>query len=75
MNYGDGSVTLILESRAHAAARGARSHGAVLGQATTRSGLNSAVAIDTGGTGLAEAARRALATTPRWDASRTSTGR
>ncbi|MFJ9319788.1 beta-ketoacyl synthase N-terminal-like domain-containing protein [Streptomyces globisporus] len=60
MNYGDGSVTLILESRAHAAARGARSHGAVLGQATTRSGLNSAVAIDTGGTGLAEAARRAL---------------
>ncbi|MGW4219825.1 beta-ketoacyl-[acyl-carrier-protein] synthase family protein [Streptomyces bacillaris] len=60
MNYGDGSVTLVLESRAHATARGARAHGAVLGQATTRGGLNSAVAIDTGGTGLAEAARRAL---------------
>ncbi|MFI9214545.1 beta-ketoacyl synthase N-terminal-like domain-containing protein [Streptomyces werraensis] len=60
MNYGDGSVTLILESREHAAARGARTHGAVLGQATTRSGLNSAVAIDTGGTALAEAARRTL---------------
>ncbi|MFF2650233.1 beta-ketoacyl-[acyl-carrier-protein] synthase family protein [Streptomyces sp. NPDC058045] len=60
MNYGDGSVTLILESREHAAARGARVHGGVLGQATTRGGLNSAVAIDTGGTGLAEAARRAL---------------
>ncbi|MEV5333357.1 beta-ketoacyl synthase N-terminal-like domain-containing protein [Streptomyces werraensis] len=60
MNYGDGSVTLILESREHAAARGARAHGAVLGQATTRSGLNSAVAIDTGGAALAEAARRAL---------------
>ncbi|MEK8145554.1 beta-ketoacyl synthase N-terminal-like domain-containing protein [Streptomyces sp. M10(2022)] len=60
MNYGDGSVTLVLESREHAAARGARVHGAVLGQSTTRGGLNSAVAIDTGGTGLAEAARRVL---------------
>ncbi|MFF3559184.1 beta-ketoacyl synthase N-terminal-like domain-containing protein [Streptomyces sp. NPDC002574] len=60
MNYGDGSVTLVLESREHAAARGARAHGALLGQATTRGGLGSAVAIDTEGIGLAEAARRSL---------------
>ncbi len=60
MNYGDGSVTLVLESRAHAERRGARSYGAVLSQATTRAGLRSAFAIDAGGGALAEAARRCL---------------
>jgi 3-oxoacyl-[acyl-carrier-protein] synthase II len=61
MNYGDGSATLILESRSHAERRGARPYGAVLAQATTRGGLGSAVAIDTGGKALADAARRCLA--------------
>ena len=60
MNYGDGAVTLVLESRRRARARGARVYGAVLDQATKRSGLNSAVAIDTDGTGLAQAAWRSL---------------
>ncbi|WP_031509800.1 beta-ketoacyl-[acyl-carrier-protein] synthase family protein [Streptomyces megasporus] len=63
MNYGDGSVTLILESREHAERRGARPHGALLSQVTTRSGLGSAVGIDTSGRGLADAARRCLAET------------
>lgn len=61
MNYGDGSVTLVLESREHAARRGAAHYGVLMGQATTRSGLGSAVAIDADGRGLADAARACLA--------------
>ncbi|MFD7508708.1 beta-ketoacyl synthase N-terminal-like domain-containing protein [Streptomyces sp. NPDC059853] len=61
MNYGDGAVTLVVESRERADRRGARPYGTVLAQATTRSGLGSAVAIDSSGSALAAAARQALA--------------
>ena len=39
VNYGEGSVTLILESREHAERRGAAIYGQVLDQAITRDGL------------------------------------
>lgn len=60
MNFGDGAVTLIVESREHADRRGARSHGSLLAQATTRGGLGSAVAIDTSGQALTNATMRCL---------------
>lgn len=43
-NMGDGSVTLVLESREHAQRRGHASYGEVLGQATRRSAAPSALA-------------------------------
>lgn len=63
MNYGDGAVTLIVESREHAERRGVASYGTVRAQATTRSGLASAVALDASGAGLAAAVRRCLGAT------------
>ncbi|MDQ1104104.1 3-oxoacyl-[acyl-carrier-protein] synthase II [Nocardioides zeae] len=60
MNYGDGAVTLVLESRERADRRGASNWGTVRAQATTRSGLGSAVGIDTSGSALVEASRACL---------------
>jgi len=60
MNLGDGAVTLVLESRDHAERRGARVHGRILAQATTRSGLPSAVSIDESGGCLVSAVRSCL---------------
>jgi 3-oxoacyl-[acyl-carrier-protein] synthase II len=57
VNFGDGSVTLILESREHAERRGARPRGRIAAQATTRGGLPSAVSIDDSGLALAAAVR------------------
>jgi 3-oxoacyl-[acyl-carrier-protein] synthase II len=62
MNLGDGAVTLVLESREHADRRGARGHGRILAQATTRSGLPSAVSIDESGSCLVSAVRQCLGT-------------
>jgi hypothetical protein len=60
MNYGDGSVTLIVESRERALQRGLKPYGTIRAQHTVRSGLESAVAIDTSGDVLAEAIQRCI---------------
>jgi len=60
INYGDGAVTLILESRAHASRRGAHQYGQVLAQAMTRDGLANPLAGDITGSALAAAARKCL---------------
>lgn len=61
VNFGDGSVTLILESRERADRRGARPYGRLLAQATTRGGLPSAVSIDESGSALSAAVRACVA--------------
>jgi 3-oxoacyl-(acyl-carrier-protein) synthase len=60
VNHGEGSVTLILESREHAERRGAHCYGQVLSTAVTRSGLPHPLASDDSGQGLAAAVRRCL---------------
>lgn len=60
VNFGDGAVTLILESRERAERRGARSHGRLLAQATRRGGLPSAVSIDDSGGSLVAAVEACL---------------
>ena len=60
VNFGDGAVTLILESREHAERRGARTHGQVMGQCTTRGGLPSAVSIDDSGDSIVRAVQGCL---------------
>ncbi|WP_405592227.1 beta-ketoacyl synthase N-terminal-like domain-containing protein [Streptomyces sp. NBC_01190] len=60
INHGEGSVTVALESREHAARRGAHVYGRVLGQATTRDGLANPLASDETGAELVSAVRRVL---------------
>ncbi|GAA1852620.1 beta-ketoacyl synthase N-terminal-like domain-containing protein [Asanoa iriomotensis] len=64
VNYGEGSVSLILESREHAERRGAAIYGQVLGQAVTRDGLPHPLASDQTGGGLVAAVRQALGGRP-----------
>ncbi|MDI1461273.1 beta-ketoacyl synthase N-terminal-like domain-containing protein [Catellatospora sp. KI3] len=61
VNYGEGAATVILESREHAAARGAAPYGRVVAQATTRDGLAHPLTSDDSGAGLVAAVRRCLA--------------
>jgi 3-oxoacyl-[acyl-carrier-protein] synthase II len=63
-NFGEGAATLILESRAHADARGARGYGRILAHAIARDGLPHPLTSDETGLGLANAIRRCLA--DRW---------
>jgi 3-oxoacyl-[acyl-carrier-protein] synthase II len=60
INHGEGSVTIIMESRDHASRRGARPYGRVLAQATTRDGLANPLASDDTGSELVTAVRRCL---------------
>ncbi len=64
VGFGEGSVTVVLESRAHAERRGARPHGRLLAQATTRDGLFSPLAVDITGAALVAGVRRCLG--ERW---------
>nr|WP_275942285.1 SDR family oxidoreductase [Streptomyces spiramenti] len=59
-NMANGATTLILESREHARARGARSHVRVLGQVHGRVAGGSAMAADDSGQAVERAARRVL---------------
>jgi 3-oxoacyl-[acyl-carrier-protein] synthase II len=60
VNYGEGAVTLILESREHAEQRDAPVYGQIINQATTRDGLAHPLASDHSGAGLVAAVRRCL---------------
>lgn len=64
VNYGEGSVSLILESREHAERRGAAIYGQVLGQAITRDGLPHPLASDQTGGGLVAAVQQAMGDRP-----------
>jgi 3-oxoacyl-[acyl-carrier-protein] synthase II len=66
--YGEGAATLILESRGHAARRGARCYGRLLAHALARDGLPHPVALDEDGAGLVRAMRQCLG--DRWPAGR-----
>ena len=61
VNHGEGSATLVLESREHAERRGCRGYGQVLSTAVTRSGLPHPLASDDTGGGLVSAVRTCLA--------------
>ncbi|WP_327419643.1 beta-ketoacyl synthase N-terminal-like domain-containing protein [Streptomyces sp. NBC_01233] len=63
INHGEGSATIVLESRDHAFARDARLYGQVLAQATTRDGLANPLACDDTGKALVSAVRRCLGDT------------
>jgi 3-oxoacyl-[acyl-carrier-protein] synthase II len=65
VNFGEGSATLILESREHAARRGADCYGSVLSVAMARDGLAHPLASDETGIGLVAAVRKCLGN--RWD--------
>lgn len=65
INHGEGSVTLVMESREHAARRDARLYGQVLAQATTRDGLANPLACEESGSELVAAVRRCLG--ERWN--------
>ncbi|MFE3144709.1 beta-ketoacyl synthase N-terminal-like domain-containing protein [Streptomyces scopuliridis] len=65
INHGEGSVTVIMESREHASRRGAHLYGQVLAQATTRDGLANPLASDETGSELVTAVRRCLG--DRWE--------
>ncbi|WP_331757338.1 ketoacyl synthase (plasmid) [Streptomyces sp. NBC_01525] len=67
INHGEGSVTLIMESREHASRRDAHHYGQVLAQAMTRDGLANPLASDETGNELVTAVRRCLK--DRWDIS------
>jgi 3-oxoacyl-[acyl-carrier-protein] synthase II len=67
VNFGEGSVTLILESRAHADQRDARQYGQILANAMTRDGLAHPLASDGRGYALVAAVRKCLR--DRWDIS------
>jgi 3-oxoacyl-[acyl-carrier-protein] synthase II len=64
INHGEGSATVILESRRHAERRGARVYGRVLSTAMSRDGLANPLACDDSGTELVTAVRRCLG--DRW---------
>jgi 3-oxoacyl-[acyl-carrier-protein] synthase II len=61
VNHGEGSATLVLESREHADRRGCRGYGQILSTAVTRSGLPHPLASDDTGGGLVSAIRSCLA--------------
>ncbi|MFH8475442.1 beta-ketoacyl synthase N-terminal-like domain-containing protein [Streptomyces sp. NPDC018000] len=65
INHGEGSATVIMESREHASRRGAHLYGQVLAQATTRDGLTNPLASDETGSELVTAVRRCLG--DRWE--------
>lgn len=60
INHGEGSATVIMESRQHAARRGAHLYGQVLAHAMTRDGLANPLASDETGDELVTAVRRCL---------------
>jgi 3-oxoacyl-[acyl-carrier-protein] synthase II len=60
VNFGEGSATLILESREHANRRGARSYGRIVGAATSRDGLPHPLSGDSDGEGLVKAIRKCM---------------
>jgi 3-oxoacyl-[acyl-carrier-protein] synthase II len=64
INHGEGSATLIIESREHATRRGAHIYGQVLNTAMTRDGLANPLACDDTGSELVSAVRRCLG--DRW---------
>ncbi|MGW5441844.1 beta-ketoacyl synthase N-terminal-like domain-containing protein [Streptomyces asiaticus] len=64
INHGEGSATVVLESRAHAGRRGAHIYGQVLATALTRDGLANPLAADDSGAQLIRAVR--LCTGDRW---------
>ncbi|MFF7651110.1 beta-ketoacyl synthase N-terminal-like domain-containing protein [Streptomyces sp. NPDC007983] len=64
INHGEGSATVILESREHALRRGAHLYGQVLATAMTRDGLDNPLATDAGGAQLVRAVRACLG--DRW---------
>jgi 3-oxoacyl-[acyl-carrier-protein] synthase II len=61
INHGEGSATVILESREHALRRGARVYARVLSQAMTRDGLANPLAADETGSELVAAVRKCIA--------------
>jgi 3-oxoacyl-[acyl-carrier-protein] synthase II len=65
VNHGEGSVTLVLESRERADRRQAHAYGQVLAHAMTRDGLSNPLASDENGTSLVAAVRACLG--ERWD--------
>jgi 3-oxoacyl-[acyl-carrier-protein] synthase II len=65
VNFGEGSATLILESREHAVRRGAACYGRMLSAAMARDGLAHPLASDETGIGLVAAVRRCLGN--RWN--------
>ncbi|MFC8277848.1 beta-ketoacyl synthase N-terminal-like domain-containing protein [Streptomyces sp. NPDC057271] len=65
INHGEGSATIIIESREHAFGRDARPYGQILSQATTRDGLANPLASDETGKALVSAVRQCLGDT--WD--------
>ncbi|MBO8194633.1 ketoacyl synthase [Streptomyces oryzae] len=64
INHGEGSATIVMESREHADKRGGHPYGQVLAQATTRDGLANPLACDDTGSQLVTAVRRCLG--DRW---------
>lgn len=67
VNHGEGSATLVLESREHAEGRGCRSYGQIRSTALTRSGLLHPLASDETGQGLVAAVRQCLGESWRID--------
>lgn len=64
VNHGEGSATLILESREHAERRGTAVYGRVLGHGMTRDGLTNPLASEENGDSLVAAVRACLG--DRW---------
>jgi 3-oxoacyl-[acyl-carrier-protein] synthase II len=60
VNFGEGSASLILESRRHAEQRGAQVHGRLIAQATTRDGLPSPLSLEDSGASLVAGVRKCL---------------
>ncbi|MFI6447990.1 beta-ketoacyl synthase N-terminal-like domain-containing protein [Kitasatospora sp. NPDC050543] len=65
VNHGEGSATLVLESRERAERRGAHVYGQVLAHAMTRDGLSNPLASDESGSSLVAAIRTCLG--ERWE--------
>ncbi|MEU7428338.1 beta-ketoacyl synthase N-terminal-like domain-containing protein [Streptomyces sp. NPDC040750] len=63
INHGEGSATVVVESREHAFARDARLYGQILAQATTRDGLANPLACEETGKALVSAVGRCLGDT------------
>ncbi|MDH6124724.1 3-oxoacyl-[acyl-carrier-protein] synthase II [Kitasatospora sp. GP82] len=65
VNHGEGSATLVLESRERAQQRGAHAYGQILAHAMTRDGLSNPLASDENGASLVAAVRECLGN--RWE--------